>query len=245
MARRDLFRGVVLGAVVATLVLIAATALAGTGVGATFNLGRTNTVDAQSILRGSVDQRSLQITNTGSGSGLGITVADGNAPIVVDPAAGKATNLNADELDGLNGTAFLRAGHLLEISGRLTHGDPDETILRAGPFRLLAHCQLNGQQIFQRAFLHTTANDTAVHGTNMFGDDFGDTDFDIGDEVTVNQYQESGTPPPPTGPFAATANMLTPDGQQVFVTITMGTHLFSDNTSERTDCVFSGYAIVT
>ena len=31
----------------------------------------------------------------------------------------------------------------------------------------------------------------------------------------------------------------------MFVTITMGTHLFSNNTSERTDCVFAGYAIVT
>jgi hypothetical protein len=245
MAKRDLFRGVVLGAVVSTLVLAAATAMAGTGVGAVFNLGRTNSVDAQSILRGEVAGRSLQITNTGTGAGLGITVEGGNPPIVVDPSAGKATNLNADELDGLSSTAFLRAGQLLEISGRLRHGDPDETILRAGPFRIMAHCQLNGEQIFQRAFLRTTRNDTAVRGTDMFDTDHGDTDFDIGDELTINQYQESGTPPPPTGPFEATMNMLTPSGQQIFVTITMGTHLFSNNASERTDCVFAGYAIVT
>src|SRR5687768_10523137 len=42
---------------------VATTALAGTGVGATFNLGQTNTVNAVSKLVGSVAGPSLQIDN--------------------------------------------------------------------------------------------------------------------------------------------------------------------------------------
>ena len=48
------------------LVLIPAMALAGTGVGAVFNLGKTNKVNAQSTLTGSA-AKMLQVTNT-SGS---------------------------------------------------------------------------------------------------------------------------------------------------------------------------------
>jgi hypothetical protein len=52
LARTDLFKGVLLGATVSTLVLTAATALAGTGVGAVFNLGQTNKANARSTLKG-------------------------------------------------------------------------------------------------------------------------------------------------------------------------------------------------
>jgi hypothetical protein len=106
--RKDLFRGVVLGAVVSTLVLITATAMAGTGVGAVFNLGKLNTVNAPTALRGANPGNSLKLTNTGLGSGLGIAVRAGKAPIVVNPLAGKATNLNADKLDGIDSTGFQR-----------------------------------------------------------------------------------------------------------------------------------------
>jgi hypothetical protein len=104
--RKDFFKGVLLGATVSSLVLTAATALAGTGVGAVFNLGRTNKVNAQSTLTGAAGRRILQITNTGSGAGLGIRVRAGKAPIAVNASAGKATNLNADKLDGHNASDF-------------------------------------------------------------------------------------------------------------------------------------------
>lgn len=74
---------------VSTLVLTAVTALAGTGVGAVFNLGQTNTVNAQSTLKGATGTRNLQITNTGSGGGLAITVGAGKAPIVVNAGAAR------------------------------------------------------------------------------------------------------------------------------------------------------------
>jgi hypothetical protein len=100
--RKDLFKGVVLGTVVSTVLMVATTAMAGTGIGAIFNLGKTNTVNAQSTLKGATAAKNLQITNTGSGGGLGISVRSGKSPIVVNASAGKATNLNADKLDGIH-----------------------------------------------------------------------------------------------------------------------------------------------
>ncbi len=103
---KDLFKGVVVGAIVSSFVLMATSAMAGTGVGAIFNLGKTNKVNAPTSLSGTTSANNLQITNKGTGGGVGITVASGAAPIVVNSTAGKATNLNADKLDGLDSTAF-------------------------------------------------------------------------------------------------------------------------------------------
>jgi hypothetical protein len=100
--------GALVGGLAASVVLISTSAVAGTGVGGVFNLGKTNTVNAQSKLTGSTSAKNLQLTNTGSGQGLGITVGAGKAPIVVNSGAGKATNLNADKLDGLNSTDYYK-----------------------------------------------------------------------------------------------------------------------------------------
>lgn len=111
VARKDLFRGVVLGAVVSTVVLMAASAMAGTGIGAVFNLGRTNQVNATSTLKGATG-KNLQVTNTGTGSGLGISVGAGKAPIKVNASAGKATNLNADKIDGKHANQLVRTARM-------------------------------------------------------------------------------------------------------------------------------------
>jgi hypothetical protein len=103
-------------AVILALVFgVAATALAGTGVGATFNLGRTNTVDAISKLVGSTATSMLMVDNNGTGTALDLRVGQGTdptiktvAPMKVDSQA-RVTNLNADELDGNDSTAFLQS----------------------------------------------------------------------------------------------------------------------------------------
>jgi hypothetical protein len=117
--RKDMFKGVVLGAIVSTVILFAATAMAGTGIGGVFNLGKTNNVNAQSTLKGSTGKRNLQLSNTGAGAALGISVGAGKHPIVVNAAAGKATNLDADELDGKGAKDFVQGGGL-SVSGRST-----------------------------------------------------------------------------------------------------------------------------
>jgi hypothetical protein len=63
------YKGIVLGAAVAILVLVASTAVAGTGIGGIFNLGQTNTVNATSALSGASVGAQLQVTNSGIGSG--------------------------------------------------------------------------------------------------------------------------------------------------------------------------------
>jgi hypothetical protein len=110
MSSKDLMKGALVGAIASSIVMISASALAGTGIGGVFNLGKTNKVNAPTTLTGKVKGNSLQLTNTGSGPALGITVRAGKAPLVVSAKAGKAINLNADELDGHDSSFFASKG---------------------------------------------------------------------------------------------------------------------------------------
>jgi hypothetical protein len=65
-------------------------------------------VNAQSSLKGSTGRKNLQITNTGSGSALGLKVGPGHAPMTVNSSV-KVANLNADKLDGLTSSRLQRA----------------------------------------------------------------------------------------------------------------------------------------
>jgi hypothetical protein len=80
--------------------------------GQNFVLGvLTNTTTAMTKLTGNVSGKPvLQIVNPNTAAGsqaLQLLVADGKPPLVVNPTAGKAINLNADKLDGKDSQAFL------------------------------------------------------------------------------------------------------------------------------------------
>jgi hypothetical protein len=99
-----------LAVILALLFGVATTALAGTGVGATFNLGKKNTVDRLSQLVGSTAGSMLLVDNNGAGTALDLRVGQGTdpsaktvAPMKVDSQA-KVTNLNADKLDNKDST---------------------------------------------------------------------------------------------------------------------------------------------
>jgi hypothetical protein len=80
--RGSLFKGVVLGSVCSALVFVASSALAGSGVGGVFNLGQSNSVNAQSTLTGASPSAQLQVTNTNAAagaSGLGVSSASSTA----------------------------------------------------------------------------------------------------------------------------------------------------------------------
>jgi hypothetical protein len=96
-------------AVLAALLAAALPAAAGTGIGAIFNLGRTNTVNRATALTGTTASRMLTITNRGTGPALGLVTRAGVAPMTVSSTA-KVANLNADLLDGLHASDFARAG---------------------------------------------------------------------------------------------------------------------------------------
>ncbi len=91
-----------LAVILALTVGLATTALAGTGVGARFQLGQTNTVNAITKLVGSVAGPSLQIDNNSTNANataLDLQVEPGKAPMKVNSEA-KVANLNSDKLDG-------------------------------------------------------------------------------------------------------------------------------------------------
>jgi hypothetical protein len=98
-----------LAVILALIVGLTSAALAGTGVGAAFNLGKTNSVNALSTLVGSTANSMLKVDNNGAGTALDLRVGPSTtapdqktvAPMKVDSQA-KVTNLNADEVDGVD-----------------------------------------------------------------------------------------------------------------------------------------------
>jgi hypothetical protein len=95
-------------AVILALVFGVATAALGAPM-STFKLGQINTSNAISTLVGAVTGSNLKIENTSTGANataLELKVDEGNAPLAVNSTAGKATNLDADKLDGLDSTDF-------------------------------------------------------------------------------------------------------------------------------------------
>jgi hypothetical protein len=100
-----------LAMILALTVGLATTALAGTGVGARFQLGQTNTVNAITKLVGSVAGPSLRIDNNSTNAAataLDLQVEAGKAPMTVNSQT-KVANLNADALDGVDSTGFYAA----------------------------------------------------------------------------------------------------------------------------------------
>ena len=115
-------------AVVASLTLATASvALAGSGVGGVFNLGKTNTVNAITKLTGSVAGSSLQIFNNSTdaaATALELRVASGKPPLKVNSTT-KVANLNADRLDDKDSTELapiLRAQQDSLLGGQLVSG---------------------------------------------------------------------------------------------------------------------------
>src|SRR5215213_2673014 len=97
-------------AVMLVLVLsVSSSALAGTGVGATFDLGKKNTVNQLSQLVGSPDTAMLRIDNNNAGTNataLDLRVEAGVAPMKVNSST-QVSNLNADLVDGRSASAFV------------------------------------------------------------------------------------------------------------------------------------------
>src|SRR5215213_5050125 len=96
------------------LALLFGVATAGLGAtGGNFILGKANSAGAVSKLTASIANPALQLVNQSTASGataLGLNVASGKPPLKVNATAGKATNLNADKLDGLDSARLAGTG---------------------------------------------------------------------------------------------------------------------------------------
>ena len=116
-------------AVILALTLgLASTALAGTGIGAPFNLGKTNTVNAVSKLVSNVAGPTLALDNNSAdanATALNLQVEPDKAPMKINSSA-KVANLNSDKLDSKNSTAFF-SGRTYTKEGNSVTGGPELT----------------------------------------------------------------------------------------------------------------------
>jgi hypothetical protein len=148
-------KGIALGAVASVLTLGATAALAGTGVGANFNLGKINKVNATSTLTGAATGSMLKIPNTSTGAGAQAVsassaggtaatirasntgggpaaefdVTTGHAPFTVNSGT-EVANLNAAMLQGKSPSDFYAAGSTVADSSELG-GQPPSFYLPA------------------------------------------------------------------------------------------------------------------
>jgi hypothetical protein len=123
-------KGIVLGAITSSAVLIGTAALAGNGVGASFNLGKVNTVNATSTLTGKSSGAMLTITNNGSGRALRLNVKPGTPPLSVSSraAVSNLTAGNAEHLGGVPPDGFVRGPGVAQ-SERVIAIPPSSTLI--------------------------------------------------------------------------------------------------------------------
>ena len=91
-----------LAVILALIFGVVSRATAHTGSAGLFHLNHNNPVTALSTLTGTLVGSVLKVDNNGAGPALSLEVGSGKAPLRVNSTAGKATNLNADRLDGLD-----------------------------------------------------------------------------------------------------------------------------------------------
>lgn len=136
------FKGVVIGAGTSVLVMTAAAALAGTGVGGIFNLGVTNSVDDQSALVGTVDN-GAQFSVRNDGTGFGIrSYSSGGRGILGQH------NSTTGTLAGVEGATISTDPNAIAIRGRNTGGGSALDLLVANgsvpPFRVNSSAKVGG-----------------------------------------------------------------------------------------------------
>ncbi len=120
-------------AVILALVFgVASTALAGTGVGAVFNLGKTNSVDRISKLVGSTASSMLMVDNNGTGSALNLQVEPGKAPLTVSPGAGMATGLRAEDAKTADVAGFAQSAGKASDSDKIDGKDSTDFLASNG-----------------------------------------------------------------------------------------------------------------
>ena len=221
---RSHVRTAVIAALVATLATTATTALAGSGIGGVFNLGQSNTVSQTSVLAGSTagDQldvanvntgstaRSLgvlgksatapaaAITNTGGGPALGLTVNSGTSPFTVNSPT-KVANLNADQLDGLDSSAFTLArgfGSTRIISNRIVVSQGSREGLLNLPGLGIVSVDCPTGTVDERLSFANLSGSLLDYWTNMSGYSVGNfvangTQVDLASYTNGRQYGES------------------------------------------------------
>src|SRR5215210_7468657 len=113
-----------LALVLALILGVASVALSATG--GNFILGKANEATTVSKLTASIAGPALTLVNQSTdtaATALNISVASGKAPLRVNAAAGTATNLSADEIDGKDSSEFYARGEEVADSSHAARAD--------------------------------------------------------------------------------------------------------------------------
>jgi len=259
------FRGVVVGSATAVLVLGASAALAGTGVGGIFNLGKTNTVNGGSALSGATAGAQLTVSNTSaSGRAVSLNGSSSNAALLVHNTAGSADafqtpgnvapfsvnstvqvpSLNASLLGGRAASSFLPASAVQRI-GRttipactsLSCGSP--TLITLGQLTFSAECQaITSPGVQQNVGLELTSS---VDGsswaamTSLNTTNFSDPNMDAGSPDTLAEETLGSVTTPDF--VAVTGDALSADGHEISFDLYMGQNAQG---AANGSCVFGG-----
>jgi hypothetical protein len=173
-----------LAVIVAMVLGVASAALAGTGIGDTFDLGRLNTVNRISQLVGSTDNAMLRVDNNNAGTNataLDLRVEPGLTPMKVNSST-QVSNLNADLVDGRSASAFVanstyRLGQGQERAGaELSDGSkvlsqscqPGDRMLSGGPASVNAASDVLDSFARDTLTWQARINDSAVSGGDSF-----------------------------------------------------------------------------
>lgn len=110
-----------LAMILALIFGVVSRATAHTGSAGLFHLDHNNAVSALSTLTGTLTGAVLKVDNNGTGPTLSLEANAGKPPLTVNSTAGKATNLNADKLDGKESGAFV-ASQIYKVTKKDTGG---------------------------------------------------------------------------------------------------------------------------
>jgi hypothetical protein len=175
-------------AVILALVLsVTSSALAGTGVGATFNLGKQNTVNRLSQLVGSTDNALLRIDNNNNAgtnaTALDLQVEPGLTPMKVNSST-QVSNLNADLVDGRSASSFVANSTYRLGQGQERAGD----VLGDGS-KVLSQSCLSGDRLLSGGPASVNVNsdvlDSFAQDTNTWQARINDSAVSGGDNFTV------------------------------------------------------------
>src|ERR671910_2822528 len=174
-----------LAVILALVFSVTSAALAGTGVGATFNLGKKNTVNRLSQLVGSTDNALLRIDNNNAGTNataLDLQVEPGLTPMKVNSST-QVSNLNADLVDGRSASSFVA-----NSTYRLGQGQERAGFTQDGG-KVLSQSCLGGDRLLSGGPASVNANsdvlDSFAPDTNTWQVRINDSAVSGGDEFTV------------------------------------------------------------
>jgi hypothetical protein len=158
----------------------------------------------------------LQVVNPNTGRGskaLQLGVADGKPPLVVNATAGRATNLNADKVDGLNAVRFAGTGDSAYRGGASICGpggapftsdlpvsvDKESLLFATGRAGIQANGNPNVSTLMNLD-LRNAANNTTLASTGFSSQAFSANSTDVRDLVSEGVLK-SGISSPSEAPF--------------------------------------------